>query len=214
MIKNQNLKRLTGINTRKIVIHHTHLINDIMSLLKDNDIVFFDDCLYSQYLFIQKHIKELQLKNIICILGFSTQIYRTNQIPIIEDSAILHKRYHSNDNDSLGGFMSLDELGELLEYDNIIIAGHGAKHLELEKMHLKKIQQSQLFTQDISIMTNDLKTFGFYTNVFVFPYAYDQFPCAKKIVYNAGFSYIFAACDSQRIEIESLIKVNNNNEII
>jgi hypothetical protein len=51
----------------------------------------------------------------------------------------LHERYHSNDNDSLGGFMSLDELRELLEYDNIIIAGHGAKHLELEKMHLKKI---------------------------------------------------------------------------
>lgn len=102
--------------------------------------------------------------------------------------------------------MSLDELRELLEYDNIIIAGHGAKHLELNKMNLTLIQQSQLFAQDISIMTNDLKTIGFQTSVFVFPYAYDQFPCAKKIIYNAGFSYIFAASDSQRIEIESLAK--------
>ena len=206
MLNNQNLKQLMDINNRKIVVHHTHLINDIMSLLKDNDIVFFDDCLYSQYLFIQKHIKELQLKNIICVLGFSTKLYRTNQIPIVEDSAILHERYHSNDNDSLGGFMSLDELRDLLSYDNIIIAGHGAKHLELNKMNLTLIQQSQLFAQDISIMTNDLKTFGFQTNVFVFPYTYDQFPCAKKIIYNAGFSYIFAASDSQRIEIESLAK--------
>jgi hypothetical protein len=72
-------------------------------------------------------------------LGFSTKIYRTNQIPIVEDSAILHEQYHSNDNNSLGGFMSLDELRALLEYDNIIIAGHGAKHLELNKMNLTLI---------------------------------------------------------------------------
>lgn len=66
------------INSRKIVIHHTHLIKDIMSLLKDDDIVFFDDCLYSQYLFIKKYIQELQLKNITCILGFSTRILRSS----------------------------------------------------------------------------------------------------------------------------------------
>lgn len=207
-IKNQNVKRLTDINSRKIVIHHTHILDDqlILSVLKDNDVLFFDDCLYSQYLFLKNNNHILRSKNIICVLGFSTRLYRTHQIPIIENSAVLHNRYHSNDNDSLGGFMSLDELRELLMYNNIIIAGHGSNHLELNMMNLTLIQQSQVFIQDISNMTKELKHFNFYTDIFVFPYAYDVFPCAKKIVYNAGFNHIFAASDSQRIEIEILAK--------
>jgi hypothetical protein len=36
--------------------------------------------------------------------------------------------------------MSLDEIRELLLFDNIFIAGHGAKHLELEKLNISKIK--------------------------------------------------------------------------
>jgi hypothetical protein len=32
---------------RMVVIHHTHLISNIMSLINDYDLLFFDDCLYS-----------------------------------------------------------------------------------------------------------------------------------------------------------------------
>lgn len=200
----QKIKRHIDINSRKIVIHHTHLIDDIMSLLNDNDLVFFDDCLYSQYLFIHQNKQRLQAKNINCILGFSTQIYRTTQIPIIENSAILHDRVHANDNSAFGGFMSLSELRELLCFDNIHLAGHGAKHLELEKITTSKLQQSQIFNKDITLMKKELDALDLHTEIFVFPYAYDDFPCAKKFVYNLGFKYIFAAYDSQRIEIEAL----------
>lgn len=78
-------------------------------------------------------------KNIVCILGFSASLYRTTQIPFVEDSAIIHDRIHANDEHALGGFMSLDELRELLAFDNILLAGHGSKHLELSKMNLDKL---------------------------------------------------------------------------
>ena len=43
-----NLKQIIESSKfRKIVIHHTHLIDNIIDLLLPNDIVFFDDCLYS-----------------------------------------------------------------------------------------------------------------------------------------------------------------------
>lgn len=205
--KKNNKHFIINCDSRKIVIHHTHLIDDMMSLLNNNDVVFFDDCLYSQYIFIKQNIKQLQDKNIICILGFSTQIYRTNQIPLIENSAILHDRVHANDYLAFGGFMTIDEIKELLSFDNIYLAGHGAKHLELEKMNLSKIQQTTLFIKDVVEMKKSFEKFNLSTDIFVFPYAYDSFPCAKLTINNLGFNYIFAAYDSQRIEIESLAKV-------
>lgn len=201
----QKMKQHIDINSRKIVIHHTHLIDDIMSLLNDNDLVFFDDCLYSQYLFIHQNKQQLQAKNINCILGFSTQIYRTTQIPIIENSAILHDRVHADDNTAFGGFMSLSELRELLCFDNIHLAGHSAKHLELEKITTSKLQQSQIFNKDITLMKKDLDALNLNTDIFVYPYAYDDFPCAETIVRINGFRYIFAGKNSKRIEIETLI---------
>ena len=193
------------INSRKIVIHHTHLIKDIMSLLKDDDIVFFDDCLYSQYLFIKKYIQELQLKNITCILGFSTRILRSSQKPLIQHSAILHNNIHSNILDAYSGFMTIDEIQELLQFCNVYLAGHGAKHLNLEKMNLSKIQQTKLFAEDISIMKKDLDKLQLDTNIFVYPYTYYDFPCANTILKNNGFKHIFGYKDTMRISIENLV---------
>lgn len=61
-------------NSKKIVIHHTCYIDDdiILAALCQNDLVFFDDCLYSQYLFLKKYAKVLADKSITCVLGFST----------------------------------------------------------------------------------------------------------------------------------------------
>lgn len=61
-------------NSKKIVIHHTCYIDDdiILAALCQNDLVFFDDCLYSQYLFLKKYAKVLADKSIACVLGFST----------------------------------------------------------------------------------------------------------------------------------------------
>ena len=34
--------------SRKVVLHHTHLIDDIEGLIEDGDMLFLDDALYSQ----------------------------------------------------------------------------------------------------------------------------------------------------------------------
>ena len=196
-LKQQKMKQLTDINIRKIVIHHTHILGDqlILSLLKDNDVLFFDDCLYSQYLFLKKNNNILLSKNIICILGFSASLYRTNQIPFIE---------HAKDNSALGGFMSLDELRELLAFDNIFLAGHGSKHLDLQNMRLEKLQQTKLFIEDINEMKQLFKKFNFQTDIFVYPYTYYDFPCSNIIVRNNGFKYIFGCKNTMRMSIENV----------
>lgn len=41
---------------RRVVVHHTHLLGQrIVDFLHANDIVFFDDCLFSQYNFIKEN---------------------------------------------------------------------------------------------------------------------------------------------------------------
>lgn len=206
ILKQQKMKQLTDINSRKIVIHHTHILGDqlILSLLKDNDVLFFDDCLYSQYLFLKKNNNILLSKNIICILGFSASLYRTNQIPFIEDSAIIHNKVHAKDNSALGGFMSLDELRELLAFDNIFLAGHGSKHLDLQNMRLEKLQQTKLFIEDINEMKQLFKKFNFQTDIFVYPYTYYDFPCSDIIIRNNRFKYIFGCKNTMRMSIENV----------
>ena len=45
---------------RLIVAHETVAFPDnILDLLQQNDILFFDDCLYSQYVFLKKNIEQL-----------------------------------------------------------------------------------------------------------------------------------------------------------
>ena len=92
-----------------------------MSFLNDNDLIFFDDCLYSQFYFIKEKIKELKAKNV------------------------------------------------------------------------------------------DLNKFKLKTNIYVFPYAYDLFPLAYKILNNSKFNFIFAEQYSKRIQIEDIIKNCENN---
>lgn len=193
---------------RKIVIHHTYAIGEdkIYSLLQADDLVFFDDCLYSQYLFLKKYNELLLTQNINCVLSFSTKIYRTTQKKITDvDSAILHDMVHNGNNDAYGGFMSLDEIQELLQYDNVFLAGHGANHIELNKICSSKIKQSTIFAKDIADMCYDLNKLNLITNIFVFPYAYDDFLCSSKIVKQNKFKYIFAKQNAYRISIENLL---------
>ncbi len=191
---------------RKLVIHQTYEIDNILCLLKDYDLVFFDDCLYSQYIFIKNNIDALIKKHINCVIGFSTEIYRTDETPIYKaNCAQCHERIHNNDKTALNGYMSLNEIKELLEFDNVYLACHGAKHLDLQNLTKNKVKQSILFKNDILYAYNDLKKFKFNTDIFVYPYAYDDFLLADKIVKTLEFKYIFAGKTTKRIEIEKLI---------
>ena len=68
---------LNGLSSnRRIVIHYPFTASEkIVNCIRENDIMFFDDCLYSQYLFIKENIEMLKSKNARCILGFSSGLY-------------------------------------------------------------------------------------------------------------------------------------------
>lgn len=59
--------------------------------------IFFDDCLFSQYLFIEKHRHVIKDLNAMCIVGFSSglacseEVEESNQIESIE-SRLVHDR--------------------------------------------------------------------------------------------------------------------------
>ena len=64
------------------------------------------------------------------MLSFSTSIHRISGHPIYYAvCAEQHDKFHNDDMTALQAYMSIDELKELLDYDNVFIACHGDKHL-------------------------------------------------------------------------------------
>ena len=95
--------------------------------------LFLDDCLYSQYVFLLKNIDALKDKNVACVLGFSTSIFRReDRLPIYDaHCAEFHNRVHSGDKSAYAAYMSISEIEELLKFENILLACHGNAHLDL-----------------------------------------------------------------------------------
>lgn len=205
------------ISRRRIVIHHTHLLYDkIIILLKPNDIVFFDDCLFSQYVFISEKEKLLKNLNVDCILGFSTALYAAEdaiQIKNVE-SHVLHDACNSkiftiDDADALrstfpemNGFMKVSQLKQLLQMPFCHLALHGCCHLNLskEKNLLKKVQ---LFKNDLDAGCNRLKQLELSTNMFVYPYVH-SFPISDICLKKRGFACIIGSNQIFRTSIEDL----------
>lgn len=82
------------VGRRRVVIHHTHLLpSSWPSLLKKDDIVFFDDCLFSQWTFLKENTGVFTERGIDCVLGFSSGLYASEddgqQIHDVE-SHVLH----------------------------------------------------------------------------------------------------------------------------
>lgn len=201
-------------NSRKIVIHDTYKFKDkILKHLNDNDLIFFDDCLYSQYVFLKDNINQLQQKNIVCVISFSSKIYRQkDNKPIYEaDCVEYHNKVHNNDLNAFNAYMTLDELRQLIAIDNIYLAGHGAKHLDLQNMNLSILQQTNLFKSDLNEMLIDYKKYNLKTNIFVYPYAYDRFLLADFIV-KKNFNFIFAGKNSKRIQFEDILNKTFNGQ--
>lgn len=62
--------------TKSCSTPHTHLLGQrIVDFLDANDIVFFDDCLFSQYNFIKDNESFFKDMAIDCVLGFSSGLY-------------------------------------------------------------------------------------------------------------------------------------------
>ena len=133
---------------RIIVFHECYAFSDsVKYILKSYDLLFFDDCVYSQYVFLKKYNDFFKANNIFCIIGFSSGLLRKNESKPIE--IIKTKEIHDKVNAKIrswkdinklpiecNGMMSLEELKELNVDDNIFIALHGCVHLHLHELHM------------------------------------------------------------------------------
>lgn len=183
-----------------------------MCLINDYDLLFFDDCLYSQYVFLKQNNDILKQKNVVCVMGLTTKAIRPeNNIPKYDiQSSELHllmnkqiKTYNDVvQGDYINGFMSLSEIYELIQNENIFLAFHGCCHLNLQE-EKSKIYQTQIFRRDICDGVEMLKQMNLTTDIFVYPYAYQPF-LGNKILTEFGFRYIFAGENTKRISIERL----------
>ena len=193
---------------RKIVIHETCIYDDwqIIDNICQNDILFFDDCLYSQYVFLKRNNDKLASKNVTCIIGFSTSIFRRdNQTPIeFAHCASFHDRVHSGDESAYAAYMSISEIEELLKFENILLACHGDAHLDLH-LEQSRMQKMKLFSDDIYSASMRLRQLGLSTDIFVYPYAYDDILLCNHILKKNGFIKAFAGKDTRRLTFESLI---------
>lgn len=201
---------------RKIVIHHAY-DSKFIDVIRYGDVLFFDDCLYSQYEFIFNNLTKLIENDIQCVLGFSSGIHRpTSIMPISNiDSSILHAKLNSYvqrykdiviDDQILAGFMTIAEIKRLLSIKNIHIALHGCCHLNLKNIS-SKTQQMSIFSQDLSDGLICWKNiFGDFPHAYVFPYAYEPF-LAQSILKRNNIYYSFAGNNTKRISIEDLIHI-------
>ena len=200
--------------SRKIVIHETCCYDDqhILNVLQQNDMLFLDDCLYSQYIFLMKNINALKDKSIACVLGFSTSIFRREgRLPTYDaHCADCHDRVHNGDVSAYDAYMSIAELKQLLTYENVFLACHGDCHLELAKCN-SKIKQLTDFKKDIADATQKLQMLELSTCIFVYPYAYDDILLADKVLRSHSYEYLFAGHNSRRIQFENIINREETN---
>ena len=70
------------------------------------------------------------------------------------------------------------------------------------------MQKMKLFIDDICSATAKLDQLKLNTDVFVYPYAYDDILLSDHILRKNGFKWLFAGKDSRRISFESIIAGN------
>lgn len=195
---------------RRIVIHHCKPGLIQPGLFTHNDILFFDDCLLSQYYFIKNNIENL--KNNKIILGFSSGLARPENFFKINflESDIVHQAINKSMKKAIdkpppeiGAFMSVNEIKTLLQYNNIQIALHGCVHLKLENIANKtdRLMAFKCDTEDGMLLFNN---YGFQSQIFVYPYAFYE-SGYNYIVKKYGFLKTYACPDAYRISIESIL---------
>lgn len=201
--------------SKNITIHHCHLfdIKTVLNQINQNDVLFFDDCLYSQYVFLKNFNELFRERHIKCVLGFSSYLFREEGERGIYDirSDEIHKecnKHIKSIKDSkdglktINGFMTISEIKNLLTYDNISLALHGCCHLRLTD--LDKFDQLTTFRLDLIDGMEMLNKHNLKTNIFVYPYEY-SLKTMNIILVNYGFQYIFGEDETDRIELETLI---------
>lgn len=203
---------------RRIVIHHTHIIGSkaILECLKPDDIVFFDDCLYSQYVFLRDNTDFFAENGIDCVLGFSAGLYSPENIEQIYnvESKTLHDACNVKIRNieiadalreylpEMAGFMKVSQVKELIEYPFCRLALHGCCHLKLENMDGGFLVKTQAFIDDLKAGMMRFNELGLQSDTYVYPYVY-PLTISDMVLRKYGFKIIVGS-DVLRIPIESL----------
>lgn len=197
---------------RRLVVHHTHLIPGLFWLFQPDDVVFFDDCLYSQYTFLAENVDRMAEIGVDCVLGLSPKAMRPDGSDGMRgiESWRLHEALNSQvrsaidiaSGDYLRGFMCESEVRDLLLRGNVHLALHGCCHLRLETVE-NRVEQARIFSDDVDSGVKMLGDFGFSTEIFVYPYAFEPF-LGERTLRSRGFRWIFAGNKTRRIPVEEL----------
>ena len=193
------------ITGRKIVIHGIPEAGNILDSLKKGDVLFFDDCLHTQYRFVMENRETLLSNMTVMVFGLSTSLIREEGDSPRDDlsSATFHEMFHRGDMAAKHGFMTLGELKEVLSLDNAYLACHGDLHIDFRYSPKGSWQKNLLdFRGDVECSLKTMKDLGLpKTDIFVYPYAV-ELPMSRTMLKSMGFRYFFAGSDSKRIPIE------------
>jgi len=140
---------------RHIVVHHCRPGLIEPDLFMPDDVVFFDDCLYSQYRFFMENAERMRGMSV--VFAFSPGLLRRGGTPPIDDvdSAEVHaavnmrmKTWLDPPPDQVRAFMSAGELHQLEKFKDVRLALHGCVHLRLQDVP-RKVDRLAMFRRDV-----------------------------------------------------------------
>lgn len=194
---------------RRIVVHRCGRDFPRPDLFKEGDVVFFDDCLYSQYRFFEENIAALS--GVTAVFAFSPGLFRRDGQPPIDDvdSAEVHKAVNARVRtwldprpDQARAFMTAAELRSLARLGSVKIALHGCVHLRLEDVP-NRTDRLVMFRQDARDAVRLAALHGFETDMFVYPYAFCE-DGYEHVLRRLGFRETYARPGAYRIAVEDL----------
>lgn len=200
-------------NSRRLVVmHHAFNLQNACDCLKPGDVLFLDDCLYSQHVWLQENISKLASIDVLCVLGLSPCLVRPKHVGAWFDVAsyTLHDAINSSMHASekqLSGFMSADELLADSKMQNVYVALHGCMHIDLHRFDafFEKVKE---FKREVLHGIEMYKSiFNEQPLMYVYPYAY-EIPGAASFLRRCGFQMQFAGNGAKRIPIENLCNAN------
>lgn len=166
----------------------------------DDDILVFDDALYSQYKFFDL------IQNVNCIKYFAVSPYLLNIDEIQELNNRNIAMWKFKECHKRNSFMTKNQIIEISKEDNCFISIHGYKHIKFEDIYnkfyrknLKNIKELiEIFNNDIQLAINWFENnIGYIPNTYCFPYNFTCDGLFKSYIIK-NYSFITSFFDSNR----------------
>jgi hypothetical protein len=182
---------------RTLMIHEFH--EEFKNVLLSDDLLTFDDGLYTQYL-----AKDLPQEKIFFI---STNIIcEGKQSHDVVPCHIAHARAFAGDKSS---YMTLSQISDLMD-NNTIIGGHSHNHTNLNTLS-SLVDKVNHIKEDTELMLEWFeKNLNYQPTHFCFPYNNDMGGLYKGLLKKYGFLHFYG---DERIPIETLLHTEHHTGI-